>query len=83
VKDGRTISTALLDVADDLSVDNGKPAVLFLLHLSERCCYFFKVGVLREATVQCSLPVIAFDCSISPEVAPLLAASAHLVRIFE
>lgn len=61
----------LPDMTNYLAVDDCEPAVLFLLHVTERCRNFFKFCFGAVVAIQNSLLVIALDCSIRPQTAPL------------
>lgn len=61
----------LPNVADYLAVDDCKPAILLLLHLSKCYCNLLKFSLGPVVAVQDPLFVIALDRSICPKTTPL------------
>lgn len=59
-------SLCLPDMTDYLTVDDCKPAVLFLFHFPERCCNFFELSLGTVIAVENSLLVVTLDCSVCP-----------------
>lgn len=59
------------DMADYLTVDDSKPAILLLFHLSKCGRDLVKFSLSRVVTIQGSLLVVALDCSVRPKTTPL------------